>query len=237
MPVEMTYQLNELDVARWQNAVMRNSVKFGQTAKSSLAWGMMNVTKSLGAQTPVSKKIRPIVENPNWNNDPDYSKGRYGVMKYSQKLPQPYFKPIRGSRAGNKIRFVSRTTGEVLERDMTTGEVHRIDTQGAGHLDLFDIQNHKQRKIGRSGFAKKAWKYLGIKTLAGGLIYVDGIPNMGEIKWSDSNKTIQLNNKVSYTQRILKGGAMAVNMALQKATASMLYKINGNIKKELQKAA
>jgi hypothetical protein len=28
-----------------------------------------------------------------------------------------------------------------------------------------------------------------------------------------------------------------INMALQKATSQMLYKINGNIKKELQKVA
>jgi hypothetical protein len=241
MPPAVTFELNEFDVARFQQAVTRNALKFSKTMKSSLAWGLGNICTSLAPLTPVSKKKRPVIQNPAWKSPADFKVGRYGVDKYYQRPPSPRFVPIRGrATVDGKIRFISRTTGRVLERDRTTGEVHRVDESAyRNEKDALDVKNHRHTKIGRSGLAKKTWQYLKIKTISGGVIFADGIPNMGEIKWEGSgvNSMVRLTNKVLYMSKIMQGGMGAITTALRKATNSMMYKINGEIKSELQRAA
>jgi len=106
--------------------VVRKHAADGKTLGHSLVWGGRKVMQSLSAATPQSKKLRKVIENPNPRWKTDGRMARFGVMAYSQKKkPNPRFLPIRGTGEFGKIRFKSKTTGEMLVRDRNTGEVRR----------------------------------------------------------------------------------------------------------------
>jgi hypothetical protein len=212
--------------------IRRNSKETGASMRSSLAWGGRKVSESLRSATPKGKRLRPVVENPEAGQDARLAK--YGVMVYRQQgNPNPAFVPIRGGSDAEKIRFVSKTTGQVLVRDRVTGKVSQFayDDQ----KQALDVMRSKKRKIGRRGFAAKSWTFLNMRMRRGGEIRIDGVPDMGGVSWTGSkdDPQVTITNKVSYMTTILKGGGAVIGSAMEAAAKGMAYQIDNKIRKKM----
>jgi hypothetical protein len=232
MAITTDIQLNQADVTKWQQAVLRNSRELNKSMKSSLAWGMSKICESLGAQTPVAKKLRPVVENPDARYKADKRRARFGVMKYRPTSEQ-YFVPIYRTGEFGTIRFQNKKTATWFVTDRTTGRTTRDLETGTGSDQIPGIMQSKKRIIGRRKFAKESWRFLKIKTLAGGSINIFSIPDMGSIKWTDGQTAIHLKNKVRYMTKILLGGESAVSFAIAKAANAMTAIINKRVAEKM----
>jgi len=234
MPVEMSAEFDKAGANALMAAIHRDAARAGGTLRNSLAWGGRKVAESLGAQTPKGRQtLRKVIENPDPRWKTDTRRAQFGVMKLRQDKP-PAFLPIYRTGEHGKIRFKSKTTGEMLVRDRETGEVRRQSFElGKGPDQIPGIMQSPKRKIGRRGFAKKSWRFLTMRMNRGGPIIVEGIPNMGEVVWTGgtADPTIRITNRVSYIEKILTG---SIGSAMAAAAAGMMHQIENNIRKTLK---
>jgi len=238
MPATASIEIDDKAARKFLDAVHRQSKENHKTLGNALAWGGRYIMESLGARTPRAKQsLRPVVENPNPKWKTDGRMARFGVMAYSQtKQPNPRFLPIAGTGEFGKIRFKSKTTGEMLVRDSITGQVRRQSFElGKGPDQYPGVMQHKKRIIGRRGFAKKSWRYLQMRMGRGGFIVVDGIPDMGSVHWTNisTDPTVHITNKVSYIHNILEGGESAISNAMDSAANRMEKIISDNLFKNM----
>jgi hypothetical protein len=99
-----------------------------------------------------------------------------------------------------------------------------------------NITKSPARIIGRRGFAKKSWRFLKMRTGKGGRIYIDGIPNMGETRWSGgtADPTLTIDNRVSYiTDHALIGREAAITNAMGAATTRMMKTMDRKLAEKL----
>jgi hypothetical protein len=219
-------------------AAVRRDVKHtGNTLGKSLSWGGRKVCESLGARTPKGKQaLRKVVENPDERWKTDNRRARFGVNVLRQDKP-PVWVPIGRTGEFGKIRFKSKTTGEMLVRDRATGEVRRQTFElGKGPDQVPGVMQSPKRKIGRRGFAKKSWKLLQVRMGRGGYIIVDGVPNIGDVhlKNMTTDPTITITNRVVYMLKIIQGGNMALSSAMDAAAKGMMHQIDTGIRKGLK---
>jgi hypothetical protein len=237
MPVDATIEIDKRQADAVMAAIRRNSRETGRGLKSSLAWGGRKIMQSLGARTPIGKATRKVIENPDKRWKTDNRRARFGVMAYSQtKQPNPRFVPIRGTGEYGKIRFKSKTTGEILTRDATTGQVSRLSVElGKGPNQIPGVMQSPKRKIGRRKFGKKSWRLLSQRIGRGGAVIIDGIPRMGDVTWTGgtADPTVTINNRVTYLHKILQGGASAIGNAMEAAAQGMMHQMDNNIRKTM----
>ena len=234
MPIKATAELDRAAVNDFFTALERNSKETGRSMRSSLAWGGRKFAQSLGADTPRGKKKRRVIRNPNPKAKTDRRMADYGVMAHYQTRP-PKFVPIYRTGEFGKIRFENKKTATWFTVDRTTGRVERLLPTGTGEFDIPGIMQSKKRDIRRRGFAKKSWQFLQQRMGRGGSIFIEGVANVGRVTWltTPNNIRITIVNKVKYMTKILKGGEMAVNDALTRATDGMVHQLDNKIRKKM----
>jgi hypothetical protein len=218
-------------------AVKRDAKYTGGTLGKSLGWAGVNICKSLGALTPQGKqKLRKVITNPDERWKRDNRMARFGVMRLFQDKPAKFL-PIKGTgEFGAKIRFKSKTTGEMLTRT-PDGKVHRLAVAlGTGPDQVPGIMQSKKRIIGKRGMAKRSWKLLQMRMGRGGYIVYEGVPDLGDVtlKSMKTDPTITIRNRISYMMKIIKGGSAALNSAMASAEKGMVYQIENNIRKKMK---
>ena len=138
----------------------------GRTKTQAVAYAMRRFCESARAATKPGKKLRPIVRNPDASKDTP-TMPQYGVMVYSQNA-EPAFVPILGGRLEDgRLRFISKTTGELLEKDTATGVVSRA-TVGleAEQKETMNVKSSRLRKIKNAGLCKRAWNIMASRVLS-----------------------------------------------------------------------
>jgi len=233
MPATASMTLDKAEVKALFDAIKRSSKETGRSMRSSLAWGGNKLTGSLGAQTIRGKKLRKVIRNPHERGQTDGRRANFGVMKLFQDRDDKFIPIFRTGKFGD-IRFKNKKTATWFTVD-STGRVSRELSTGAGEFQLPGIMQSPRRKIGRSGFAAKSWRFLRQRMTTGGSIFIDGKPNMGEVIWSGGkdDPTVTINNRVSYMPKALRGGTSAIGNAMAAATKGMVHQLDNKIRKKM----
>lgn len=219
-------------------AMKRAQKELNKTPKEALSLAGVSIIKSLGARTKVSKKKRPIVENPDQRYKTDMRIARFGVYKFKQG--KQYFTPIfRGGEFGQRIKYLNR--GSVLLKvgkewiKFKNTEVRQFAEQsGNAKLDV-RMTNHPKVKIGRSGLAKKSWGFMSRIVKAGGNVFAMGVNNVGSIKWSVANTRLTIFNHLKYVQDSIIGKQSTINSAIEAAGRQLDHRIDAAVAKAIAK--
>jgi len=211
--------------------MQRAQKELGKGLKDSVKWSGILLMQSLAARTKVSKKLRPIVRNPNKRYKTDARRAPFGVFRYD-KTGKKYFKPIYRTGEYGRVRFLDKKTYEVKYINTLTGTVHRAEKYD--QTPELSIKTDKRRKIGRSGLAKKTWQWA-TRNMGGGMANIMRVPGIANIRWSGgtNNPTVKISNRIRYMVDALKGGYAAVNTAMENAARKMANRIDDRLAKKL----
>jgi hypothetical protein len=238
MPIDTQIEFPQADVDAMFAQMERARKELGKSFKDSLQWGGALLVRSLAASTKQIPKsqLRPIVRNPDERWKTDRRRAPFGVMKYHNG--KQVFLPIfRGGEFGRN-RFYDPRTMSWFERfgpqKNTWRKVASGPDPGNPEIIVPGIMTDKRRQIPRKGFAKRSWGWLGRQMRNGGSISVDGVPDLGHVRWSGgtADPTVHILNKVKYADKALKGGKMAIETAFARASQAMLGRINRLVEKE-----
>ena len=238
MPIDAKIEFPQADVDDMFRQMERARKELGKSFKDSLQWGGALLVRSLAASTKQVPKsqIRPIVRNPDDRWKTDRRRAPFGVMKY--KDGKQVFLPIfRGGEFGRR-RFYDPRTVSWFEHYGPQKNTWRKVASGPDpanpEIIVPGIMTDKRRNIPRKGFAKRAWGWLGKQMRRGGMIRVDGVPDLGYVKWTGgtADPTVTIVNRVNYADKALKGGKMAIENAMGRASQAMLGRINRLIEKK-----
>jgi hypothetical protein len=238
MPVDVQISMDQASASAFFAAVNRDVRENNKTLGASLAWGGRKICESLGAQTPQMKRglLRPVVENPDERWKRDARRAPFGVMKLRQEK-EPLFVPIYRTGEYGKVKFFGLDQAKVLVRKSKTEWSMKPPSEYTSHQNIAmkstSVMTNPKRKIPRGGLAKASWRYLQMKMGRGGFITFEGIPNLGVVEWTgiSTNPTLKITNRVSYMQKILKGGASAVSIAMAAAARGMMGQMDRGIRK------
>ena len=227
----VSIELKKVDVSRLFAQMQRAQKELGKDLKQSVKWGGILLMQSLAAQTKVSKKLRPIVKNPDKRYKTDARRAPFGVMRWD-KHGKKVFRPVYRTGEFGRVRFLDKKTFEVKYINTLTGTVHRASRYD--QTPDLSIKTDKRRKIGRRGFAKKTWKWA-TKSMAGGTANIMRVMGIADIRWSGGtdNPTVTIINRINYMDKALKGGLMAVNTAMENAARKMANRIDDRVAKKM----
>ena len=227
----VSIEFKKVDVSRLFAQMQRAQKELGKDLKQSVKWGGILLMQSLAAQTKVSKKLRPIVKNPDKRYKTDARRAPFGVMRWD-KHGKKVFRPVYRTGEFGRVRFLDKKTFEVKYINTLTGTVHRASRYD--QTPDLSIKTDKRRKIGRRGFAKKTWKWA-TKSMAGGTANIMRVMGIADIRWSGGtdNPTVTIINRINYMDKALKGGLMAVNTAMENAARKMANRIDDRVAKKM----
>jgi len=227
----VSIEIKKADVSRLFAQMQRAQKHLGKDLKESVKWGGILLMQSLAAQTKVSKKLRPIVKNPDKRYKTDARRAPFGVMRWD-KHGKKVFRPIYRTGEFGRVRFLDKKTFEVKYINTLTGTVHRASRYD--QTPDLSIKTDKRRKIGRRGFAKKTWQWA-TRSMGGGTANLMRVMGIADIRWSGgtSNPTVTIINRINYMDKALKGGLMAVNRSIENAARKMANRIDDRIAKKL----
>jgi hypothetical protein len=230
MSEQFSIEFPASDVRQFFSSVERASKDLGKPMLSSLQWAARLLLQSLAASTKVSKKLRPVVKNPDKGYKTDMRKAPYGVMRWDRTGKQ-YFKPIYRTGEFGKLRFFDKKTVAWYDRSSGSGQWVKI----ASGPDVANpetivpgIMTDKRRIIGRRGFAKKVWLWSKGAIGSGGTATLMRVPNIASVKINRSqvDPSITVVNRVNYLQHALKGGEQQINTAMARAMRKMESEID-----------
>lgn len=237
----LSFEVSRKDTERFAEVMQRAQDELGVTPKNAITWAGYFVSKSLGAASKKAPKLRKIVVNPDAKGkgakkrmrDPSFVK--YGVFTYDGN-GEKTFVPISEPQYKGLITFASRTTGQMLIKDMATGEVHRLQGSSKAEQVTPGISRDKRRIIKRSGLLKDSWKWAGKMTRKGGSASIMGAQDSVNVKWTGQRfaPTLTLANNLRYAADGLKHGDNGVEHVMEKAANSMANRINDRLEKALQ---
>ena len=213
--------------------MQRAQKELGKGLKESVKWGGILLMESLAKRTRVSKKLRPIVKNPDARKHKgDKRFAPFGVWRYD-KSGKKVFRPIYRTGEYGRVRFLDKKTFEVKYINTLTGTVHRASRYD--QTPELSIKTDKRRKIGRSGFAKKTWQWAKQNMRTGGMANIMRVPNIASIRWSGGvdNPTVKIVNSISYMRRAMRPMQAMFNAAVEAAASKMANRINDKLAKKL----
>jgi hypothetical protein len=142
------------------------------------------------------------------------------VYKYNAE--GKYFVPIGRTGEFGKVRFISKTTGESLTRDTTTGEVTRtrFDLHEAG---MGNVNDSKHRKIGRSGMARRSWTRMQRIAVSGGYVSEPGVGQIASVDVKQGLRpSITIINRLRYIEQALANGPATTDTVMARAASNMM---------------
>ena len=230
------------DIDRFKAAIKSAETQLGKSADQALRWGAVNLMISLAAATRKSKTLRPIVKNPlfkasadgKWTRAQarqakrDARRARFGVNRWKPSTSEQYFQPIYRTGEYGKYRFFDKK-GMWFRTKLGRGKAEWEKVEGIPDSEesenIPSIKNSKKRVIGRSGLARKAWKWAQAHMIRGGIGALTGVPNLISVKVSSGGNLIQIDNKIRYATKALYGGESRIAESCNRAAASMEKKI------------
>ena len=224
------------DVQAMFRQIERAQKELGKSNLSSIQWAARVLLTSVAASTKVSKKVRPIVRNPDKRYKTDRRRAPFGVMAYRDG--KKVFRPIYRTGEFGGLRFFDKKTVAWYDRSGGSGQWRKI----ASGPDIANpeiiapgIMKDKRRNIWRSGFAKKTWTWAKGKIGSGGTVTLMRVPNIAEVKVhrDKDNPGITVTNRLNYFDKALKGEWMAIDSAMARATRSLDRKIDDQIAKKM----
>ena len=242
--VALTLNVSKADTARFAKLISRAQNELGKSPFDAVNWAGYFITRSMAAATKVAPKLRRIVANPDFKqakasvkrkmkNDPNFA--RYGVFAYNKK-DEKTFVPIIEPEYRRMFTFTSKTTGEILIKDLNTGEVHRLQGKSKAEQITPGISKDKRRIITRSGLAKKAWTWARGNTRKGGSTSIDGAKSAMAISWSGgkSNPTLKIYDNLHYASDAFKKGESGVENVMSKAGDALANRIDAALGKVIK---
>jgi len=237
--ISTSLQFDKHSQSHLASSMQRFQDEFGKTAEDTIKWTGYKVAQSLSAATKQSPKLRKIVKNPDPRAGKDRRVALFGVNRYRSNRSS-FFVPIYRTGEYGNVRFISKTTGEVLSRNSSTGEVHRVQfsLKEFEEAEGSTIKNSPKRKIGRRGLAKKSWTGIRNRINSGGTVSVSQMQanNIGDVthKRSEGAFELRLRNKLRYAQDAMIPGK--VEYVLLAAADSMEHLMDRRAKRSLAKA-
>lgn len=234
----VSYELDRADVAAFRNQMKRMETVLGKSVEQSIKWAAITLMKSLAARTLVSKKLRPVVENPHPDAKTDGRRAKWGVMRYKRfGNGEQYFQPIYRTGEYGQIRFKNKKTADWFTIERGTGRVVKELETGKESHQIEGIMQSKKRVIGRSGMAKKAWRWAQAHMYNSGNSDIMGVPNIIGVTviGKGNDRSLTIHNRSRYAVDALKGGSSAVSEAMRAAAQSLEFKINQELKKRAAK--
>ena len=233
MANEFSIKFPDADVKRFQGLLVRAEKELGKSAKQALQWGVVNVAKSIGASTDVAPKKRtPIKATAKLlgMNTKGMSKAERAIMKAN--IAKAPWGVIMYDGNGNKvfrqieklnvklITFKSKTTGEMLGRDVYSGKVHKLENWTNTNLEAVKDAG-ELIKIRNAGLCKKMWIWLSKNSKRSA-----GNKNMADITWDSSGWAVTVRNLLKYAELALKtSGKQVISTAMARASDSIEKKI------------
>jgi len=189
------------------NALSASVEMLGWSGYKACEKAIVYMAKSAGAMTTISPKFRPVVENPfligadGKRHRRAKHAAKWGYYSYGSN-GQKTFVPILGvDYAPYIIQFKSATTGEMLQKDLRTGKVHRFRPGLKGGIVTSKSEAKKDERliIRNRGLAKRSWMW-GLK----GFHDRKQIPGVQDIETvlGENECGIVLTNKLSYMTKI-----------------------------------
>lgn len=217
------------DIDRFKAAIKSAETQLGKSADQALRWGAVNLMISLAAATRKSKTLRPIVKNPHPDAKTDMRRAKFGVNRWKPSTSEQYFQPIYRTGEYGKYRFFEKN-GMWFRTNPGRGKAKWEKLEGIPDSEesenIPSIKNSKKRVIGRSGLARKAWKWAQAHMIRGGIgASLFGVPNLISVKVSSGGNLIQIDNKIRYATTALSGGESRIAESCIRAAASMEKKI------------
>ena len=224
MPLQTEIVFPKADTDRFFAAIERAQKELGMKLWNSLAWGGTYIARSLKAATKESRKLRPIVRNPNERYKTDHRIAPWGVNRYYRG--EKKFKPIFMTGEYGLVRFYDKKNSYWFDRSQGPGKWIRIPAEDAlGNKAKYSIEKDKRRIIGRRGLAKKSWMWAASAMYRGGSGQVMDVPDVASINIdkSPTNPSITITNRLRHVSAAMKPGA--VEDAKDKAANKMVKNI------------
>lgn len=188
-----------------------------KSIRQGAEWAGVYVCKSLGANSRISKKSRPIVKRE------INGVSVRGVMMY--RNGKEVFMPIDTTKDVPIVRFKGKGGTDMVKvvrsgKIMTAKQFESLSTAKL-------LSSSILTKIRMSGLAKKSWSWLQRITRRGGYAsdrFGGRTLNVGSITWFGPN--MKIHNRLSYAADSLKGGLNAVNVAIEDAYKSFHFNVN-----------
>ena len=232
----------------------RANEQLGKPIRQSIQWAGYYVSRSLGARTKVSKKLRPVVrpfkagtKDKDNRYKTDLRRAAWGVPVYRKGVRT--FKPIGRTGYQTKIgdvvhdiviRFRDKKTAEyAANKDRRGTQWYKL---GVGAPDPADpsrtvpgIMTDKRRVIGRRGLAKKNWRMIQRNIPRGGVASPMGVTNASTVRWRGGkyDPVLSIRNDLNYAVKALKGGDAAIDEAMGAASRAMMNRVQKAMMKKL----
>lgn len=228
--IEATINIGQGDTERLNRAMDEAAHRLGKDLEQVQGQAAWYIARSMGAATKRSAKLRPIVKNPDPRAGKDSRVALFGVWKYRPDGTKR-FVPIGRTGEYGKIRFTSKTTGEVLSRDRITGKVTRITVDLEG-TDIGTVKDSPHRKIGRSGMAKRSWARMQRIALRGGTVREPNVGNIASVSVKHTLRpSITIINRLRYIEQALANGPATTDGVVARAAANMMGAIESRAAK------
>ena len=244
MANDFTITFPDADLKRFQSQLARAEKELGKSAKQALQWGAINVAKSIGASTNVAPKKRKVIkatpailgmDTAGMSKAEkaairqDIKTAPYGVMMYDRTGKQ-VFRRIDRLNVQLSI-FKSKTTGEMLGRNVKTGQVHKLSSWNQTNKEA--VKNASSLvSIRYAGLCKKMWSWLSKTARHSG-----SNKGLADVRWHSSGWAVQIRNLLKYAGDAFGGkGLQPVETAMRRASDSIARKIDLALEAQTKKA-
>lgn len=158
-----------------ENAIAATIELTGRSGREACKMAMVYMARSARRDTPISKKLRPVIRNPNQRWKTDRRVAPWGVMVYSNRtseghsaaeatVGQAFFRPIYRTGEFGKIRFFDKRSMSWFKRDAANpkGKWEKIASGpdvANPEIIVPGIMTDRRRKIGNRGLARRSWMW------------------------------------------------------------------------------
>jgi hypothetical protein len=234
--IDVSIDVNDDDAQALMRQMDRAIVELRKPLQDVLRWTAYAWTRSLGAATRVSEKIRPIVRNPDRRYLTDRRRAPFGVMAY--RNGEQVFKPIFRTGEHGSRRFYDPKTVSWFEHWGPNKNKWRKVASGQDpanpEIIVPGIMTDRRRKIGRSGLAKKSWTRIQSKLTGGGTASAMDVPVVGFVQWRGGGE-VTVTNDLDYARSAMNGGESAITRAAASAASWLNERVNQELRKRLLK--
>lgn len=233
MPLAASIEFPRADVDALFRQIDRAQKEVGMKLLPSLQRAGVYVGRSLKAATKESKKLRPLVQNPDPSFKTDHRKAPWGVNKY--RNGKPYFAPIYRTGEYGQVRFFDKRSSSWFDRSGGPGKWRRIpETDAIGNKAKYHIKDDPRRIIGRKGLAKKAWGWAMASMYKGGIAQIFDVPNVAgiQIHRDRDNPGVTITNNLKYATDAFRSPG-AVEGAIGNAARKLEYNLTQQIAKRM----
>ena len=172
-------QIDYASIANFNGLVTDLQRETGRSAADAVAYASGRFLQSCSAAAKPGVKLRKVISNPLFKASDsssdsrkaaraakgDMRRARFGVMKYQQGKPAK-FVPIYRTGEYGRVRFLDKKTGQMRWRS-TKGKLAKEVNFDQGLEGNPSIKNDKRRVIKRAGLARKIFRLMRARVLAG----------------------------------------------------------------------